>query len=149
MWSPTGFYAVDRLPNDAKMNSAYFVINVLAPLEQVIFPPRRAPHQKRFVIHLDNCSVDASRTSRDWLEEHDMRRMPQLSYSPDLATSDFYLFPTVTEKLEQTQVADEDQFFESVQAILSGIDQEELDKVFQIWVRWLQEVSEGNEDYVG
>jgi hypothetical protein len=44
------------------------------------------------------------------------------------------LFPTVKEKLERTQVADEDQFFESLQAILSDIDQEELNKVFQAWV---------------
>jgi hypothetical protein len=29
-------------------------------------------------------------------------------YSPDLASSDFYLFPIVKEKLEQIQLADED-----------------------------------------
>jgi hypothetical protein len=46
-------------------------------------------------------------------------------------------------------VADEDQFFESLQAILMVIDQEELNKVFQAWVRRVQEVSEGNGDYVG
>jgi hypothetical protein len=31
-------------------------------------------------------------------------------YSPDLAPSDFCLFPIVKEKLERIQVADEDQF---------------------------------------
>jgi hypothetical protein len=36
-----------------------------------------------------------------------------------------------------------------MQAILSGIDLEELNKVFQAWVRRVQEVSEGNRDYVG
>jgi hypothetical protein len=51
-----------------------------------------------------------------------MGRVSQPPYSPDLAPSDFYLFPTVKEKLERTQVADEDQFFESLQAILMGID---------------------------
>jgi hypothetical protein len=25
IWNPSGFYVVDRLPNDTKMNSAYFV----------------------------------------------------------------------------------------------------------------------------
>jgi hypothetical protein len=38
--------------------------------------------------------------------------------------SDFYLFPIVKEKLEQIQVADEDQFLESLQEILRDIDQE-------------------------
>jgi hypothetical protein len=39
-------------------------------------------------------------------------------YLPDLAPSDFYLFPTVKEKLERIQLADEDQFFECLQGIL-------------------------------
>jgi hypothetical protein len=37
----------------------------------------------------------------------------------------------VKEKLERTQMADEDQFFESLEAILRGIDQEELNRIFQ------------------
>jgi hypothetical protein len=84
MWNPSGFYIVDRLPNDTKMNNDYFVINIFIPSEQVIFPRGRAPHQKRLMVHLDNCSVHTSRVSRDWLEEHDMRRMSDLPYSRDL-----------------------------------------------------------------
>jgi transposase InsO family protein len=101
------------------------------------------------VIHLDNCSVHTGRASTEWLEEHGMRRMPQPPYSPDLASSDFYLFLTLKEKLERTQVADEEQFFESLQAILRGINQEELNRVFQAWIQRVQEVSKGNGDYVG
>jgi transposase InsO family protein len=93
------------------MNSAYFVTNTLTPLEEAIFLRISPPHQKRFVIHLDNCSVHMSRASTEWLEEHGMRRMSSRPYSPDLAPSDFYLFPTIKEKLERIQVADEDQCF--------------------------------------
>jgi hypothetical protein len=100
------------------------------------------------MIHLDNCSVHTSRVSTEWLDEHDMLRMPQPPYSPDLALSDFYLFPTVKEKLERTQMADEDQFFESLEAILRRIDQEELNRIFQAWVERVRKVSEGNGDYV-
>jgi hypothetical protein len=57
--------------------------------------------------------------------------MPHSPYSPDLAPSDFYLCLTVKEKLEWIQVADEDQFFESLQEIFIGIDQEEINGVFQ------------------
>jgi hypothetical protein len=148
IWDPTGFYVVGRLPNDTKIISAYFVTNILTLLEESIFPQGRTPHQKRFVIHLDNCSVHTSRVSTEWLEEHGMRRMSQPHYSPDLATSDFYLFPTLKKKLERTQVADEGQFFESLQAILKGIDHDELNRVFQAWVQRVQEVSEDNGDYV-
>jgi hypothetical protein len=46
LWNPTGLYVVDRLPNDTKMNSDYFVTNVLISPEQMIFPCRRASHGK-------------------------------------------------------------------------------------------------------
>jgi hypothetical protein len=41
---------------------------------------------------------------------------------PDLVSSNFYLFLTVKEKLEQIQMADEDQFFQSLQEILKYTD---------------------------
>jgi hypothetical protein len=53
----------------------------------------------------------------------------------------------VKEKLERIQVTDEDQFFKPLQDILRGIDQEELNGVFQAWVRRVQEVSQDNEDH--
>jgi hypothetical protein len=110
IWNPRGFYVVDRLPNDMKMNSAYFVTNVLILLEEAIFPQGRALRERWLVIHLDNCSIHTSRVSTDWLEEHDIFRMPQPLYSSDLPYSDFYLFPIVKEKLERIQLADENQF---------------------------------------
>jgi hypothetical protein len=45
-------------------------------------------------------------------------------------------------------VADEDQFFESMQEIFRGTNQEELNGIFQVWVRRVQEISQGNGDYV-
>jgi hypothetical protein len=54
----------------------------------------------------------------------------------------------VKEKLERIQVANEDQFFEYLQEILKSIDQEELNGIFQAWVWQVQEVSQGNGDYV-
>jgi hypothetical protein len=66
----------------------------------------------------------------------------QSPYSPDLALSDFSLFPTMKEELEQIQVADEDQFFESLQEILRNIDQKELHGVFQALVRRVQKANQ-------
>jgi hypothetical protein len=107
---PTGFYVVERFPNDAKMNGVYVVVNLSPRVEQAIFPRGRAPHQKRLVIHLDNCSVHTNQASRDWLEEHDMRRVSHPRHWPDLAPCDFSLFPTMKAKLERTRVADKEHF---------------------------------------
>jgi hypothetical protein len=45
-------------------------------------------------------------------------------------------------------VADEDQFLECLQEILKSIDQEELNGIFQTWMGRIQEISQGNGDYV-
>jgi hypothetical protein len=97
IWNHSGFYVVDTLPNDTKMNNAYFVTNVLIPLEEAIFFHGRVRYERGHVIHLDNCPIHTSRASTDWLEEHDIVCMQQLSYSPDLAPRDFCLFATVKE----------------------------------------------------
>jgi hypothetical protein len=81
---------------------------MLIPLEQTIFPWGRTLHQKRLVIHLDNCSVRACRASTDWLEEHGMTCMLHSLYSYDLSSSDFYLFSIMKEQLERIHVADRD-----------------------------------------
>jgi hypothetical protein len=46
IWNANGFHVIDSLPNDTKMNSDYFVTNILTPLEEAIFPQGRALHQK-------------------------------------------------------------------------------------------------------
>jgi hypothetical protein len=130
------------------MNSAYFMTNILIPLEQVIFPRGNTPHEKRLVIHLHNCSVHTSRVSTDWLEEDSIFRMQHPPYSYHLVNSDFYLFPTVKEKLERIELADEDQFLECLQEVLRGINLEELNTVFQAWMRQIQKISECNGGYV-
>jgi hypothetical protein len=108
VWSPSGFYVIDRFPNDAKVNSTYLVTNLFVSLEQTIFLRGRATHEKRLAIHVDNCSVHRSRVSTNSLEEHNILRMPHLPYLLDLALSCFYLFPTVKEKLERIHLADDD-----------------------------------------
>jgi hypothetical protein len=55
-----------------------------------------------------------------------------------------YLFSTVKEKLERIHLVDEDQFSECLQEVLTGLNHQELNRVFQAWVRRVQEISEGN-----
>jgi hypothetical protein len=70
IWNPSEFYAVERLANDTRMNTDYFVRNILIFLEQMIFPWKRAPREKRLMVSVDNWSVHTSRGSTDWLEKH-------------------------------------------------------------------------------
>jgi hypothetical protein len=75
--------------------------------------------------------------------------MPQPSYSPDLAPSDFYLLPTAKEKLQHIALRDEDQLFECLIEILAGLDHTELNRVFHAWKERVHQISEGTGDYIG
>jgi hypothetical protein len=44
-------------------------------------------------------------------------------------------------------LADSEQFFECLQEILRGLDQKQLNGVFQASMRRVQDVSQGNGDY--
>jgi hypothetical protein len=68
--------------------------------------------------------------------------MPRSPSSPDLAASDFYLFPTLRSKIENIQVVNDDELLESLQDLSASIDQEELNRISQGWVQWVQEANE-------
>jgi hypothetical protein len=111
LWNPLGFHAVDKLRTGAKMESAYFTTNILGRVEQKVFPTGRNPHAKPLTIHLDSCSIHTSRTTEEYIRQDNMIRVQHPPYSPDLASSDFYLFPTIKEKLKDIQMADEEDLF--------------------------------------
>jgi hypothetical protein len=69
MWNPSGVSLVDRLRDDTKMNSNYFLINLFILFEQAIFRRGRMPQQKWLVIHLENGSVSTNRVSTNRPEE--------------------------------------------------------------------------------
>jgi hypothetical protein len=89
------------------MNSDYFITNVVALLEQEISPDRRKLNTKRLIIHLDRCSIHMSGATEIYVTEHHMIRPKHLAYSPDLAPSDFSLFPAIKERLQDIQMIDE------------------------------------------
>jgi hypothetical protein len=149
MWNPSSFYVIDKLLNDTRMNNDYFVTNMLIPLEQAIFLRWRAPHQKQFVVHLDNCSVHISRASTDWLEKYGMRRMSHSLILFAWFDPHWLLLISYIERKARTDSGGwRRSVFEYLQEILKDIDQEELNGVFQAWVQQVQEVSQGNGGYV-
>jgi hypothetical protein len=94
----SGFSIINRLPNDTRMNSDYFVINILILFEQAIFPRGRELHQKRLMIHLDNYAIHTNRASTNWLDKHGKQCILYLPYLSGLPPNDFHLFPRVNEK---------------------------------------------------
>jgi hypothetical protein len=128
VWNPLGFHVVDKLRTGAQMESDYFTTNIVGPLEQKIFPTGRNQHAKRSTIPLDNCSIHTSRTTEEYIRQHNIIWLQHSPYSPDLSPSDFYLFPTIKEKPKDIQMADKEDLFCRLPEMLNGISGKELDK---------------------
>jgi hypothetical protein len=147
-WNALGFQVVDKLPTGIKMNSDYFITNILDPLEQKIFPNGRKPYAKRLTVHLGNCSIHTSWVGEVFIAEQNMIWFKHPPDSPDLAPSDFYLFPIIKERLADIQIVDEKDLFDRLRALLNEIPLRELKKVFDIWIKRFMAVTRGDGSYI-
>jgi hypothetical protein len=69
----------------------------------------------RFVVQLVNAPVHNYGMTTSFLADQNMVRLQHPPYSPDLAPSDFYLFPTVKEKPKDMEIVDEENVFYRLQ----------------------------------
>jgi hypothetical protein len=148
IWNPLGFQAIDKLVIGTKMNSDYFITNILEPLEQKIFPNRRKPPAKRLTVHLDNFSIRTSGTSEVFMAEHNMIQPKHPPCSPDLVPSDFYLFPTIKERRTDIEIVEDEDLFYRLRELLNEIPVRELRKVFGTWIKRLMAVTRGDGSYI-
>jgi hypothetical protein len=54
IWNLHGFRVVDLLPDGSKFNMTYFLDNIVAPLQSVIFPAGRKKQERKLLLHIDN-----------------------------------------------------------------------------------------------
>ncbi|GFS05480.1 transposase [Elysia marginata] len=70
---------------------------------------KRVRPTKHAILHPDNARLHTSRQTEEALHKVNFVELPHPSYSPDLAPSDFYLFPKLKEHLRGNHFAsDED-----------------------------------------
>jgi hypothetical protein len=134
-FSRTGFVSVEFLPQEQKYNSQFFTETILPSLVarlpvRLLKPKARAAH-----LHLDNAKPHDSRLSLEKMEEHGFIRVPQPSYSPDLALCDFFLFGYLKVQLEGKTFFDEDSVKEEVRRILMEIPVTLLHSVMDEWIQ--------------
>jgi hypothetical protein len=78
------------------------------------------------------------------MEQNGMQSMPHPQYSPDLAPSDFFLFPLIKNRLDQFECDDTDALFEAVSEILGTLQTADLRRVFQRWIERVAVVAMGD-----
>jgi hypothetical protein len=76
------------------------------------------------------------------------KRMSHPPYSPDIVTSDFYLFGIVKQRLQTCHDGSYDELQANMHVILAAIDPTELAATMQAWIVCLRKVIDTNGEYV-
>ena len=88
------------VPPGQTVNAAFYVEVLKCLWEKV---RRKRPDQWRnntWLLHHDNVPAHAALLTRWFLTDNNMTVVPHPPYSPDLAPSDFFLFPKLKMKLK-------------------------------------------------
>ncbi|CAH1961654.1 unnamed protein product [Acanthoscelides obtectus] len=99
-------------------------------------------------LHHDNARPHTSRQTTTLIEEFRWETVTQPPYNPDVAASDFHLFPKLKEHLGGTQFQDDQEVQEAVLDFLRGQAVEFFDSGFKKWLYRQQKYIERNGDYV-
>jgi hypothetical protein len=110
--------------------SSFFCDVVIPGLIQNMTSSSRRKTLKLFFIHLDNARPRNSKQSQECIQASKAKRLPHPVYSPDLASSDFFFFGYLKEKLATFHCTTRDELKSAFITIFNEIDRETLLAVF-------------------
>lgn len=97
-WDSEGVLLVDFLKKGNTINAKYYS-NLLIKLRAKIKELRPGKLSKTVMFHQDNAPAHTARDTMSTIAECGFEIMDHPPYSPDLAPSDYYLFPQLKKKL--------------------------------------------------
>jgi [histone H3]-lysine36 N-dimethyltransferase SETMAR len=97
-WDYKGVVHIDWLPEKATINSDYY-IQVLTNLKENINQDRRGKWSRGVLLQHDNARPHTSVKTMAAIQQLGFILLPHPAYSPDLAPSDYWLFPELKKSL--------------------------------------------------
>lgn len=137
-------------PRGQTVNKEYY-LEVLRRLRDAV--RRKRPElwtSRDWLLHHDNAPAHSSNLIQHFLVKHDIKQLRQPPYSPDIAPSDFWLFPKLKIPLKGKRFDDVEQIKQNATKDLLAIPKDEFKKCFQKWEeRWNKVVAYGGEYFEG
>ena len=90
-WDAQGVIMLDFLAKKSSITVVYYANQ----LRTVIREKRRGKLSKGVLLHQDNARVHTCKIAMDAVEQNGHELIPHPAYSPDLAPSDYFLFPNL------------------------------------------------------
>lgn len=120
-WDAEGVLMVDYLQKGSTINGEYYA-SELRQLREQIKKKRRGKLSRGVWLLQDNAPAHTSQVAIAAASECGFRILPHPPYSPDLAPSDFFLFPRLKMDLRGRKFSTDDDVILAVEDFLEGCD---------------------------
>ena len=135
------------LPQGRTVNKEYY-LEVMRRLREAIRKKRPELWKNNsWILHHDNAPAHSSLLVRDFLAKTNTTVMPQPPYSPDLAPSDFFLFPKLKKPMKGHRFSTIEEIKTASLKELKAIPQNDYQKCFDDWKKRWHKCIISNGDY--
>ena len=118
-WDAYGILLIDYLQKGQTITGAYYA-SLLRQLREKIKTKRRGKLTKGVLFHQDNAPVHKSVIAMAAIHDCGFKLIEHPLHSPDLAPSDFHLFPKLKTAISGTHFQSDDDVIHAIDDILNG-----------------------------
>lgn len=126
-WDAEGIIMVEYLEKGATITGSYYA-GQIRRLREAIKEKRRGKLRAGVLFHQDNAPAHKAAVAMAAIQETGFELLEHPPYSPDLAPSDFYLFPRLKEHLRGQKFEDNSEVMAAVEAFWESQDQDFFSK---------------------
>ena len=126
-----GIVHKEFVPSGQRVNAAFYVKVLRHLWENVRRKWLDQWQNNTWLLHHDNARAHAALLTRRVLTENNMTVVPHPPYSPDLAPSDFFLFPKLKMKLKGRRFHMVDEIQAESQAVLNTLGGTDFQECFK------------------
>ena len=147
-WDAEGLILVDYLPKGKTINSEYFCNLLREDLRKHLKNRRRGKLSSKPILQMDNATPHTALLTKELLASLGWEILPHPPYSPDLAPSDFHLFPRLKEPLRGKNFSSLEEMKEAVELWRKNTKRTFYeDGLFSLLKRWRKCIASGG-DYI-
>jgi len=114
-----GILLIDYLPNDQTINAEYY-LSLLAQLKDILKEKRRGKFNKGVFFSHDNAPAHQALATQKKLAYLGFQYLEHPPYSPDLAPSDYHLFPGLKKQLKGSHFSSDAEVIVAAKTWLDG-----------------------------
>ena len=144
-WDAKGVIMLVFLPKRSTVTGVYYA-NLVDQLRTAIHEKRRRKLSKGVLLQQDNARVHTCKVVMHAVEQNRYESIPHPAYSPDLAPSDFFLFPNLKKDISGHHFRSDEEVVMAVEECVNGKDPDFFSSgLMALELRWSKSITlEGN-----